>query len=181
MIRDGDNTFSWEGDKPVDLDLYYDPVLDEHVGNGPIGIIAPTWYFATQRRAVAEAGWQMTAMLSGALGGEPLSGFDNPDRTTMLLQVAGEFADPATKKRIWEAAESWRVGFAMHVCAHPQNAAESGKRTSFYLSNISSSKGWVMSLPTREYVELRPDLQPDTHRVKVEVVVNNEACVIRQK
>lgn len=70
-----------------------------------MGIIAPTWYFAPQRPALAQAGWQTTAMLSGVLGDGPIAGLDDPARSTMLLQFAGEFADPATKQRIWEAAD----------------------------------------------------------------------------
>ncbi len=79
--------------------------MDEHVGSGPIGIIAPTWYFAPQRPQVAQAGWHTTALLSGVLGDGPISGLDDPARATMLLQFAGEFADPVTKQRIWTAAE----------------------------------------------------------------------------
>jgi len=96
---------TWDGDTPVALDLYYDPIVDEHVGRGPIGIIAPTWYFAPQRRDVAQVGWNTTAMLNGVLGDGPITGLDDPAMATMLLQFAGEFADPATKQRIWEAAE----------------------------------------------------------------------------
>ena len=51
-----DNYVAWEEGNPVALDLYYDPVVDEHVGRGPIGIIAPTWYFAPQRPEIAQAG-----------------------------------------------------------------------------------------------------------------------------
>jgi hypothetical protein len=95
----------WDDDKPVGLDLYYDPVVDEHVGSGPVGIIAPAWYFAPQRPEVASAGWRTTATLNGVLNDGPITGLDDPDRSTILLQFAGEFADPAVKQRIWEAAE----------------------------------------------------------------------------
>jgi hypothetical protein len=47
----------------------------------------------------------MAATINGAFGDGPISGLDEPDAATMLLQFAGEFADPATKKRIWDAAE----------------------------------------------------------------------------
>ena len=70
-----------------------------------MGIIAPTWYFAPQRPAVAQAGWQTTAMLNGVLGDGPITGLDDPAQATMLLQFAGEFADSATRQRIWEAAD----------------------------------------------------------------------------
>ena len=96
---------TWDDGNPVGLDLYYDPIVDEHVGSGPIGIIAPAWYFAPQKREIARAGWHTTAMLSGILSDGPITGLDDPARATMLLQFAGEFADPATKQRLWEAAE----------------------------------------------------------------------------
>jgi hypothetical protein len=96
---------TWHEGDPIGLDLYYDPIVDEHVGQGPIGIIAPTWYFAPQRPEVARAGWQMAAMLNGVTGDGPITGLNDPARAVTLLQFAGEFADPATKKRIWEAAD----------------------------------------------------------------------------
>ena len=100
-----DNYVRWAGDDAVGIDLYYDPVVDEHVGTGPIGLIAPAWYLAPQRREVAEAGWRFGALLSGALGDGPVAGLDNPQLGVMLAQLAGEFADEATKARIWAAAD----------------------------------------------------------------------------
>ena len=99
-----DNYVAWEEGNPVALDLYYDPVVDEHVGRGPIGIIAPTWYFAPQRPEIAQAGWNTVAMLNGVLSDGLITGRDDPDWATILLQFAGEFADPATKQRIWDRA-----------------------------------------------------------------------------
>lgn len=80
-------------------------MVDEHVGNGPGGLIAPAWYLAPQRPEVAEAGWRFGALLSGALGDGPVAGLDNPQLGVMLTQLAGEFADEATKARIWAAAD----------------------------------------------------------------------------
>ena len=40
------------------MDLYYDPVVDEHVSS-PMGLIAPVWYLAPQRREIAESAWTM--------------------------------------------------------------------------------------------------------------------------
>jgi hypothetical protein len=99
------NYVTWDDGDPVGLDLYYDPIVDEHVAHGPIGIIAPTWYFAPQRPAVARAGWQTAAMVNGVIGDGPIQGLDEPPRATMLLQFAGEFADAETKARIWAAAD----------------------------------------------------------------------------
>ncbi len=87
--------------------MYYDPIVDEHVGRGPIGIIAPAWYFAPQRNQLAEVGWNTAALPSGVFGDAPITGLEEPAMATMLLQLAGEFADPATKQRIWEAADEY--------------------------------------------------------------------------
>jgi hypothetical protein len=89
------------------LDLYYDPVVDEHVGHGPMGIMAPAWYFAPQKNQVAKVGWQTAAAFSGAFNDGPIAGLDQPANATMLLQLAGEFADPDTKRRLWDAAEQF--------------------------------------------------------------------------
>ena len=40
-----DNYITWDGDTAVAMDLYYDPVVDEHLQT-PIGLIAPTWYLS---------------------------------------------------------------------------------------------------------------------------------------
>jgi hypothetical protein len=100
-----ENYVSWNDDKAVAIDLYYDPVVDEHVLHGPMGIIAPAWYFAPQKNEVAEAGWQTVAGASGVFGDGPISGLSDPGSATMLLQLAGEFAEPSIKQRLWEAAE----------------------------------------------------------------------------
>jgi len=100
-----DNYVSWKDGRPIAVDLYYDPVVDEHVGRGPMGIIAPAWYFAPQRPDVAQMGWQTMAAMTGLLDGGPIAGLDDPGTAVMLLQLAGEFADERTKARLWEAAE----------------------------------------------------------------------------
>ena len=101
-----ENYVSWDSGRPVAVDLYYDPVVDEHVGRGPMGIIAPTWYLAPQGPDVAQAGWQTAATLTGLLDDGPIAGLDDAGTAVMLLQIAGEFADEATKARLWEAAEA---------------------------------------------------------------------------
>ncbi len=100
-----DNYVTWDGKAAVGVDLYYDPVVDEHVGNGPMGLIAPCWYFAPQKPEVAFAGWQAAGAFSGVFGDGPISGLEDPGMATMLLQISGEFADSATKARLWEAAD----------------------------------------------------------------------------
>ena len=244
-----DNYVAWEEGNPVALDLYYDPVVDEHVGRGPIGIIAPTWYFAPQRPEIAQAGWNTVAMLNGVLSDEPITGLDGPDRATMLLQFAGEFADPATKQRIWEAAEDhieptwdreageftlgfglgelhprgqWNAramagwvctegawsrifnapnlakfdeptvegvdfprvalsearwdGTALHLAAHPQNAASKGISTKLRVTNLASTNGWVMTRSGGETVAL----STEGDHVVVELVADNESVVVHR-
>ncbi len=95
---------SWQGDKPVGFDLYYDPVIDEHHGHGPGGLALPAWYLAPQRREVAQAGWELSATQSGALGDGRIVGLDNPMNAVVLLQLAGEFGDDSVRERIWDAA-----------------------------------------------------------------------------
>lgn len=71
-----------------------------------MGILIPAWYLAPQIPAVAVAGWQMAEEISGVAGDGPITGLDDPARATMLLQIAGEFADPEVKSRLWNAAEA---------------------------------------------------------------------------
>ena len=125
------------------MDLYYDPVVDEHVGNGPSGLIAPIWYFAPQRRDVARAGWEMVATFTGLFGDGPITGLDDPAMAAMLLQAAGEFADPEVTTRLWAAADqhiepTWdlergefTLGFGLNE-AHPRGQL-----------NARTMAGWV--------------------------------------
>jgi hypothetical protein len=100
---------SWtpDGAQPTGIDLYFDPTVDEHVGHGPIGLILPAWYLAPQRREVAEAAWNLGGVLTGALdpSRQDIAMLDNPVLGVTLVQLAGEFADDATKQRIWRAAD----------------------------------------------------------------------------
>lgn len=70
-----------------------------------MGLIAPGWYLAPQRREVSEAGWTMGATLLGALGDGPVVGLDDPQAGPMLLWQAGEFASPEVKAKLWAAAD----------------------------------------------------------------------------
>lgn len=102
-----ENYVVWDEGKAVSADLYYDPIVDEHVGRGPVGLIAPAWYFAPQRQEVAEMGWETVLAATGVLSGEISPGFQAPESLTFLLQLSGEFADPDTKQKIWETAEEY--------------------------------------------------------------------------
>ncbi|MCH8258118.1 MAG: hypothetical protein IIA75_09515 [Proteobacteria bacterium] len=70
-----------------------------------MGIIAPAWYFAPQKNQIAAAGWNAAALASGTFGDGPITGLDDPGTATTLLQLAGEFADPSIKQKLWDAAE----------------------------------------------------------------------------
>jgi hypothetical protein len=70
-----------------------------------MGLIAPGWYLAPQRREVAEAAWTLIATMMGALGDGPIFGLDDPTAGPTILLQAGEFAGPEVKARLWEAAD----------------------------------------------------------------------------
>ena len=137
------NYLSSKEGKPVGLDLYYDPTVDEHVLHGIVGMMAPTWYFAPQKPEVALAGWHATAMLSDVFSGGSITGLDEPPKVTSLLQFSGEFAERATKERIWAAADehiqpTWdrdkgefTLGFGLNE-AHPRGQM-----------NARAMAGWV--------------------------------------
>jgi hypothetical protein len=82
-----------------------------------MGLIAPAWYLAPQRPDVARTAWTLGATLTGALDparADDIAMLDNPALAVTLVQLAGEFADDATKQRIWRAADehfqpSWDV------------------------------------------------------------------------
>ncbi len=96
---------SWEDGRPISLDLYYDPVEDEHVKIGSMGVALPAWYLAPQNHEIAMAGWNIAADFAGVQTGGKITGLEDPDGATLLLQLAGEFADPDTKQRLWESAD----------------------------------------------------------------------------
>ncbi|MDP6492888.1 MAG: hypothetical protein QGI28_05580 [Acidimicrobiales bacterium] len=96
-----DNYTSWEGGRAVAMDLYYDPVVDEHLAS-PIGLIAPVWYLAPQRREFAESAWTLAATMAGLLGDNQPSGLEDPNWSVMLAWHTGEFADQEVKSRLWE-------------------------------------------------------------------------------
>lgn len=99
-----ENYVTWDDGRPVAIDLYYDPVVDKHRG-GSVGLIAPAWYLAPQRREIAEAGWNMGAMIAGLHRDGDVTGVQDPRMGVMLTQLAGEFADESTKARLWTAAD----------------------------------------------------------------------------
>lgn len=140
-----DNYVSWEDGDPVAVDLYYDPLVDEHVGRGAMGLIAPTWYFAPQRPELAITGWRTAAALAGLMGDGPIIGLDNPAGAVTVLQIAGEFADAATKALLWEAAEehiqpTWDVGRGEFTLGFKLN--EPHPRGQW---NARAMAGWVAS------------------------------------
>ena len=83
------------------MDLYYDPVADEHLAS-PVGLIAPIWYMAPQRRDFAEAAWTTAASISGLLDGGDLVGLDDPRQSVILAWHTGEFIEGTAKSRLWD-------------------------------------------------------------------------------
>ncbi len=153
-----DNYVTWAPDGAATaIDLYYDPVVDEHVGRGPGGLIVPGWYLAPQRREVAEAGWRLGAMMTGALGDGPMAAI--PAQLAMpLVQLGGEFADASIKSRIWAAADealepTWdrdrgefTFGFGLGE-EHPRGQW-----------NARAMAGWVCTTGAWSHIFNRPNL-----------------------
>lgn len=100
-----ENYITWQDGRAVAMDLYYDPVVDEHVAS-PMGLMAPVWYLAPQRPDVARSAWELAVAFTGLDGDDP----PTPDRPGMLadpgfasllaMQTA-EFDDGEVKERLW--------------------------------------------------------------------------------
>ena len=86
------------------MDLYYDPVVDEHLQT-PIGLIAPTWYLAPQRREVAETAWTFGAAAMGLLGDGDVK-LQKAQEGVLLAWFTGEFAEGAVKQKLWDACDT---------------------------------------------------------------------------
>ena len=83
------------------MDLYYDPVIDEHVST-PLALMAPVWYLAPQRTDMAKSAWEMAATLTGLFGDGDLVGLDDPNLAALLAMQTGDFTDGEAKTRLWE-------------------------------------------------------------------------------
>ena len=83
------------------MDLYYDPVIDEHVST-PLALMAPVWYLAPQRTDMAKSAWEMAATLTGLFGDGDLVGLDDPNLASLLAMQTGDFTDGEAKTRLWE-------------------------------------------------------------------------------
>ena len=83
------------------MDLYYDPVIDEHVST-PLALMAPVWYLAPQRTDMAKSAWEMAATLTGLFGDGDLVGLNDPNLASLLAMQTGDFTDGEAKTRLWE-------------------------------------------------------------------------------
>ena len=83
------------------MDLYYDPVIDEHVST-PLALMAPVWYLTPQRTDMAKSAWEMAATLTGLFGDGDLVGLDDPNLASLLAMQTGDFTDGEAKTRLWE-------------------------------------------------------------------------------
>ena len=143
----------------VALDFYYDPTIDEHVTQGNVALIAPSWYLAPQKPHIAGAGWQALTQVTRLSSGEPIRGLDDPRKSVTLLQYCGEFGDPDLKDRVWRAAEK-------HI--EPQLDAGSGEFTlGFGLNesfprgqwNAQAMAGWVCTKNAWSKLFTQPNLK----------------------
>ncbi|MBL77372.1 MAG: hypothetical protein CL459_00110 [Acidimicrobiaceae bacterium] len=94
---------TWSEGRPVAMDLYYDPVVDEHVPS-PLGLIAPVWYLAPQRPDVARSAWELAVSVAG-LDGNSTVGLEDPGFASLLALQTGEFDDGRIRRRLWEALD----------------------------------------------------------------------------
>ena len=83
------------------MDLYYDPVIDEHVST-PLALMAPVWYLGPQRSEMAKSAWEMAATLTGLFGDGDLVGLNDPNLASLLAMQTGDFTDGEAKTRLWE-------------------------------------------------------------------------------
>ncbi|MDG2428439.1 MAG: hypothetical protein P8M16_08435 [Acidimicrobiales bacterium] len=86
------------------MDLYYDPVIDEHVAN-PLGLMAPVWYLAPQRPKVARSAWELAVMLTGLDGEGDPAGLNDPAFISLLAMQTGEFDNGRVQDRLWEVLD----------------------------------------------------------------------------
>jgi len=87
------------------MDLYYDPVVDEHVSS-PMGLMAPVWYLAPQRPDVARSAWELAVTVAGLDGDHPPTPeapglLADPGFASLLAMQTAEFDDGMVKDRIW--------------------------------------------------------------------------------
>jgi len=87
------------------MDLYYDPVVDEHVSS-PMGLMAPVWYLAPQRPGVARSAWELAVTVAGLDGDHPPTPeapglLADPGFASLLALQTAEFDDGTVKDRIW--------------------------------------------------------------------------------
>lgn len=91
------------------MDLYYDPVVDEHVSS-PMGLMAPVWYLAPQRPDVARSAWELAVELTGLGSDKPPTGdqpglLADPGFASLLALQTGEFDDGPVRDRLWEVID----------------------------------------------------------------------------
>lgn len=86
------------------MDLYYDPVVDEHVSS-PMGLMAPVWYLAPQRPDIARSAWELAIQLTGLDGTAEPSGLNDPGFASLLAMQTGEFDDGSVRERLWQALD----------------------------------------------------------------------------
>ncbi len=109
------------------------------------------------------AGWVCNEGDWARLFNEPnLTKFDEPTVTGV------DFPRVALSEARWD-------GTALHLAAHPQNAAVEGSSTTVRITNAASTEGWVMIRSDGTTVAL----SGEGDHVIVELTVDNQAVVVR--
>ena len=144
---------------------HIEPTWDHLSGEFTLGFGLDEDHPRGQWNARAMAGWVCTeGAWSNVFNAPNLNKFDEPT-------VEGvDFPRIALSEARWD-------GNALHLAAHPQNAENEGVRTTLRISNITSTKGWVMTQPNGDTVALTG--QGD--QLQVELIVDNRIVVVRQQ
>jgi hypothetical protein len=100
-----DHHITWQDGRPVAMDLYYDPVVDQRVSSR-MALLAPVWYLAPQRPDVAHSAWELAVSLTGLDGdGEP-TGLDDSGFASLLAMQTSEFDDGRIRDRLWQVLDT---------------------------------------------------------------------------
>ncbi len=140
-----------------------EPNWDREAGEFTLGLGLDEEHPRGQLNARIMAGWVCSEGAWARIFNEPnLAKFDQPS------VVGVDFPRVALSEARWD-------GTALHLAAHPQNAAMVGRTTRVQVTNVGSIDGWTM---TRDGTTLQ--LAGKDSVLDVELVADNHPVVIRQ-
>lgn len=147
-------------------DEHCEPTWDRDAGEFTLGFGLDEPHPRGQINARAMAGWVCTPGAWSRIFNTPnLAKFDEPTVTGV------DFPRVALSEARWD-------GEALHVAAHPQNAAVAGNRTSLRIESLSEASGaWSIERPDGRVEALRSA----QGALEVELVVDNQINIVRRK